>query len=127
MSTETKEDQSPRRTGGAARVHGTRVDLLVTDVGLPGGLSGRQVADAAHERRPGLPVLFITGYAGGALGEHLAPGIAAIGKPFALDALTKRVGAMLEARHYGAVATFYGITLEQGEFLATPWCRELIQ
>jgi CheY-like chemotaxis protein len=77
--------------------HGSRVDLLVTDVGLPGGLNGRQVADMARERRPGLPVLFITGYTGGALEEHLAPGMAVIGKPFALDALAEQVGAMLEA------------------------------
>ena len=42
---------------------GARVDLLVTDVGLPGGLNGRQVADAGRSIRPGLKVLFITGYA----------------------------------------------------------------
>jgi PAS domain S-box-containing protein len=76
---------------------GSRVDLLVTDVGLPGGLNGRQVADAARERRPGLPVLFVTGYAGGALEAHLAPGMAVISKPFTLDALAQRVRAMLEA------------------------------
>ena len=76
---------------------GTRVDLLVTDVGLPGGMNGRQVADAARERRPGLPTLFITGYAGGALDGQLAPGMELIGKPFALDALAAKVRAMLEA------------------------------
>ena len=42
---------------------GARIDLLVTDVGLPGGMNGRQLADAARERRPGLKVLFLTGYA----------------------------------------------------------------
>jgi len=73
-----------------------RVDVLVTDVGLPGGLNGRQVADAARERRPGLPVLFITGYADGALDSQLALGMEVIGKPFALDALAARVRAMLE-------------------------------
>lgn len=71
----------------------------MTDVGLPGGLNGRQVADAARERRPGLPVLFITGYAGSALEGLLAPGMEVIGKPFALDALAARVRAMLEAVH----------------------------
>ncbi len=71
------------------------VDILVTDVGLPGGLNGRQVADAAREARPGLPVLFITGYAGAALEEALAPGMAMIGKPFTLDTLAAQVGAML--------------------------------
>ena len=75
----------------------TRVDVLVTDVGLPGGLNGRQVADAVRERRPGLPVLFITGYAGNALEGQLAPRMQVIGKPFALDALAARVRAMLEA------------------------------
>ncbi len=75
---------------------GARVDVLVTDVGLPGGLNGRQVADAARERRPGLPVLFITGYAGGALEQQLAPGMQVISKPFALDTLAAKVRAMLE-------------------------------
>ena len=74
-----------------------QVDVLVTDVGLPGGLNGRQVADAARDGRPGLPVLFITGYAGAALEEALAPGMAMLGKPFALDALAAQVGAMLAA------------------------------
>lgn len=73
-----------------------RVDVLVTDVGLPGGLNGRQVADAARERRPGLPVLFITGYAGNALETQLAPGMQVIGKPFSLDTLAARVGTLLE-------------------------------
>ena len=70
-----------------------RPDLLVTDVGLPNGMNGRQVAETARERIPGLPVLFITGYAGTAL----PPGVEVIGKPFELDALSLRVQAMLEA------------------------------
>jgi len=73
-----------------------RIDVLVTDVGLPGGLNGRRVADAARECKPGLPVLFITGYAGDALERQLAPGTQVIGKPFALDALAVRIRAMLE-------------------------------
>ncbi len=77
---------------------GARVDLLATDVGLPGGINGRQVADAARARWPSLPVLFMTGYAGGALrGAALPAGMEVIGKPFALDDLTVRVRAMLEA------------------------------
>ena len=76
---------------------GFRVDALVTDVGLPRGLNGRQVADAARECRPGLPVLFITGYAGTALEECLAPGMAVIGKPFTLDTLAAKIWSMLEA------------------------------
>ena len=53
-----------------------RIDLLVTDVGLPGGMNGRRIADAARETRPGLKVLFVTGYAeNAAIGnEHLPPG-----------------------------------------------------
>ena len=76
---------------------GAHVDLLVTDVGLPGGLNGRQVADAARERRPALPVLFVTGYAGSVLDSQLAPGMAVISKPFSLDAMAAKVQAMLEA------------------------------
>jgi len=40
-----------------------RIDLLLTDIGLPGGMNGRQLADAARQQRPDLKVLFITGYA----------------------------------------------------------------
>jgi PAS domain S-box-containing protein len=73
-----------------------RIDALVTDVGLPGGLNGRQVAEAARENRPMLPVLFITGFAGSVLKEQLAPGMQVIGKPFALETLALRVQAMME-------------------------------
>jgi PAS domain S-box-containing protein len=76
---------------------GVRVGLLATDVGLPGGMNGRQVADAAREHRPGLPVLFMTGYAGDVLGGQLARGMEVLGKPFELAALAERVQAMLEA------------------------------
>jgi PAS domain S-box-containing protein len=75
----------------------SRVDLLVTDVGLPGGLNGRQMAEIARERRPGLPVLFITGYAGGALEKQLAPGMEVIAKPFSLDAFASRARGLIEA------------------------------
>ena len=76
---------------------GARVDLLVTDVGLP-GLNGRQLADAARERRPGLRVLFITGYAhNAALGNGvLEPGMAMISKPFTLAALAAKIRAMIK-------------------------------
>ena len=69
-----------------------RPDLLVTDVGLPNGMNGRQVAEVARERIPGLPVLFITGYAS----TTLPPGVEVIGKPFDLDTLAHRVQALLE-------------------------------
>ena len=73
-----------------------KVDALVTDVGLPGGMNGRQIAEAARESRPDLPVLFMTGYAGKVLDGELAPGMAVIGKPFALDALAVKVQTLLE-------------------------------
>jgi PAS domain S-box-containing protein len=81
-------------SGLAALAGAARVDLLVTDVGLP-GLNGRQLAEAVRVRRPALPVLFITGYAGTALDEALPPGMAVIAKPFALDAFVEKVTAML--------------------------------
>jgi signal transduction histidine kinase len=75
---------------------GTAVDLLVTDVGLP-GLNGRQVADAARALRPGLKVLFITGYAHNAAfgAEALEPGMEMMTKPFELAALAAKIRAML--------------------------------
>jgi PAS domain S-box-containing protein len=76
----------------------TRIDLLLTDVGLPGGMNGRQVADAARALRPNLKVLFITGYAENAvLGNgHLDPGMQVVTKPFAMDALANRIRDMID-------------------------------
>ncbi|WP_245951447.1 response regulator [Paracidovorax anthurii] len=73
------------------------LDLLLTDVGLPGGMNGRQVADAGRVLRPGLPVLFITGYAEQAvIGERdLEPGMGVLTKPFDLGALAARVASAL--------------------------------
>jgi hypothetical protein len=73
-----------------------RIDLLITDVGLP-GINGRQLADRAREARPGLKVLFITGYAeSAAISEgFLQPGMEMITKPFDLDNLARRVRAMV--------------------------------
>jgi PAS domain S-box-containing protein len=75
-----------------------RVDLLVTDVGLPGGLNGRQVADAARLRRPDLKVLFITGYADTAVvgNGRLDPGMEVMTKPFEIGALANKVRALLD-------------------------------
>ncbi len=76
---------------------GVRIDLLVTDVGMPGGMNGRQLADAARALRPGLRVLFITGYAENTvLGSgDLGPGMHVVTKPFAMDVLTGRVRAII--------------------------------
>jgi CheY-like chemotaxis protein len=78
----------------------TRIDLLLTDVGLPGGMNGRQVADAARVARPDLKVLFITGYAENAVigNGHLEPGMRVITKPFAMEALAIVVREMLDSR-----------------------------
>ena len=75
----------------------SRIDLLVTDVGLPGGMNGRQVADAARVMRPGLKVIFITGYAEkAAVGNgHLERGMAVLTKPFEVAALANKVRAMI--------------------------------
>ncbi|HUN43498.1 MAG TPA: PAS domain S-box protein [Acetobacteraceae bacterium] len=77
-----------------------RIDLLITDVGLPGGLNGRQMADAAREKRPALKVLFITGYAENAAisNGHLHPGMHVLTKPFAMDKLAARIKAIIEQK-----------------------------
>jgi signal transduction histidine kinase/CheY-like chemotaxis protein len=75
---------------------GPSFDLLITDVGLP-GLNGRQLADAARETKPGLPVLLLTGYAGMALDSlKLDDGMEILRKPFSLDTLSERVSAVLK-------------------------------
>jgi PAS domain S-box-containing protein len=76
-----------------------RIDLLVTDVGLPGGMNGRQVADAARGVRAGLRVLFITGYAENAVLSHghLDPGMHVMTKPFDMDVLARRVKDLIES------------------------------
>jgi PAS domain S-box-containing protein len=73
-----------------------RIDLLVTDVGLP-GMNGRQLADQARETRPDLKILFITGYAESvAISDgFLQPGMEMITKPFELDNLARRIRAMI--------------------------------
>ncbi len=73
-----------------------RIDLLVTDIGLP-GLNGRQVADGGRATRPDLKVLFMTGYAENAAvsGGFLEPGMAMITKPFPMEILASRVRMIL--------------------------------
>jgi CheY-like chemotaxis protein len=76
---------------------GRRIDLLITDVGLPGGLNGRQVADGARAVLPDLKVLFITGYAENAVLNHghIEQGMEVLTKPFAIGDLAGRVDRML--------------------------------
>nr|WP_285294593.1 ATP-binding protein [Aureimonas altamirensis] len=75
------------------------IDLLVTDIGLPGGMNGRQLADEARALRPGLKVLFVTGYAETAVQgdtDRLPPGMQIITKPFDIAALSIRIRDMIE-------------------------------
>jgi len=75
-----------------------RIDLLISDVGLP-GMNGRQLAEIGRQLRPGLKVLFITGYAEHAAvrGGFLDTGMQMITNPFNLDLLTARVREMINA------------------------------
>jgi CheY-like chemotaxis protein len=83
----------------ALRVLQARRDiaLLVSDVGLPSGMNGRQLADAARVSRPDLKVLFITGYAENAVLNYgdLGPGMQVLTKPFASETLARRVKEMI--------------------------------
>lgn len=76
-----------------------RIDLVISDVGLPGGMNGRQMIDAARTSRPGLKVLFITGYAeNAAIGDgHLERGMHVLTKPFAMEKLAARIKGIMEA------------------------------
>lgn len=73
--------------------------LLITDVGLPNGMNGRQLAEAVREWMPDVPVLFITGYAGTAL----PPGMEVIRKPFDLDTIARRVQSIIQRSSKDAV------------------------
>jgi PAS domain S-box-containing protein len=75
------------------------VDLLFTDVVMPGGTNGRQLADEASRRQPKLKVLFTTGYTRNAIVHHgrLDPGIHLIGKPFSFHELASRIRTRLDA------------------------------
>ena len=74
-----------------------RIDLMVSDVGLP-DLNGRQLAEKGREKRPDLNVLFVTAYSAAATirGEFLAPGMELLTKPFTLDALGTKIRRMIE-------------------------------
>jgi PAS domain S-box-containing protein len=76
------------------------IQLLFTDVGLPGGMNGRQLSDEARRRRPRLKVLFTTGYARNAIVHEgrLDPGVQLITKPFTYAALASKLRDVLDAR-----------------------------
>ena len=75
-----------------------KIDLLISDVGLP-GMNGRQIAEIGRQKRPALPVLFMTGYAqnAAARSEFLAPGMEMISKPFSMDEMAAKIRDMLNA------------------------------
>ena len=74
------------------------IRMLFTDVGLPGGMNGRQLAEAALRVRPHLRILFTTGYARNAIVHHgrLDPGIELISKPFSGAALATKIRELLD-------------------------------
>jgi len=84
------------RSGLSIVESGARIDLLITDVGLPGGMDGRQLANAVRQQRPDLKVLFTTGYAESAwLGNvRKEQGMEIMIKPFSMDAFLVKVQEM---------------------------------
>ncbi|NPD69751.1 response regulator (plasmid) [Lichenicola cladoniae] len=76
-----------------------RIDLLVTDFALPGGLNGRQVVDTARVIRPDLKVLFITGYTEDVILRNgtLDMNMLVLTKPFSLRVLAKRIRSLIDA------------------------------
>jgi signal transduction histidine kinase/CheY-like chemotaxis protein len=90
--------QAADGAAGLREIEGPQaIDLMVTDVGLPGGMNGRQLAEAARRLRPELKILFITGYAEGALMKQgfLPAGMQVLTKPFSLEALAAKVQSLL--------------------------------
>jgi signal transduction histidine kinase len=82
-----------------AALEKNKIDLLFTDVVMPGGMNGRQLADEAMRRKPGLKVLFTTGYTRNAIVHHgrLDAGVHMIGKPFSFNDLSTKVRTLLDA------------------------------
>ncbi len=100
------------------------IDLLFSDVGLPGGMNGRQLADAAHAIRPDLKVLFTTGYARDAIvhGGRLDPGVQMLPKPFTYAAVATRIAEIL-----GSKATPPRVLLVEDEVLVQMVAKEQLQ
>ena len=75
---------------------GEQIDLMISDVGLP-GMNGRELAEKARAHRPDLPILFITGYAENAAirAGFLGSNMTMLAKPFSLDTLAKRISQLI--------------------------------
>ncbi len=75
-----------------------RIDLLFTDVVLPGGISGRELADRIVQKRPRLPVLFTTGYTRNAIFHHgrLDPNVNLLSKPYTQQDLARKIRQLLD-------------------------------
>src|SRR5205807_4640001 len=78
---------------------GARFDLLFTDVIMPGGMNGRQLADQVTRRRPGIRVLYTSGYSENAIVHHgrLDPGVALLNKPYRKKELAEKLRQVLDA------------------------------
>lgn len=78
----------------------TRTDLLFTDIVMPGGINGKQLADEVRRRRPGLAVLFTSGYAESVISHqgHLDPGVSLLSKPYSRVELARKVCEALRVR-----------------------------
>ena len=78
---------------------GVRFDLLFTDVIMPGGMNGRQLADQVARRRPGIKVLYTSGYTENAIVHHgrLDPGVALLNKPYRKKDLAEKLRLVLDA------------------------------
>jgi PAS domain S-box-containing protein len=91
---------SAANAAGALEIidRGHKIDLLFTDVVMPGGMNGRELADEATRRRPGLKILFTTGYTRNAIVHQgrLDPGLQMIGKPYTYQELGARIRALLD-------------------------------
>jgi signal transduction histidine kinase len=79
---------------------GHEVDLLFTDIVMPGGMNGRQLAEEAVRQRPTLKVLFTTGYTANAIVHHgrLDPDVELVSKPFTYETLGSKIRMMLDSR-----------------------------
>jgi signal transduction histidine kinase len=91
--------EAPDGAGGLEILNSNaKIDLLISDVGLPGGMNGRQLADAARSKRHNLKVLFITGYAENAVLSHghLEAGMHVLTKPFTMADLARRIRDLVQ-------------------------------